>query len=275
MDADGVFVDFIGGVLRETKALTGRNVAREALVNWDIFSDIERITGHEGLKDLLVEHVDAPGFCSALEPCSGAEEGLKRLLELDKRGIIHLAIVTTPWQGSPTWAHERTRWFTRRGLPVERVMHAVVKRAVYGDIFVDDKPSHVREWAARHHNQDGQAFLWPCSHNVHETSLPRLRDWDHLIDAISARAVIPPAGKSVDQASLSAVTVHLCDWSGQPDIHIACSETWTMPRWFGANTDLKDVYRSEDDRLYAFDREKVTCKKCKDAPPYVAPPHKR
>lgn len=184
MDADGVFVDFIGGVLRETKILTGRDVARSQLTNWDIFKDLEEITGHKGLADLLGEHVDAPGFCAALEPCEGAEAALQDLLHLDRAAEIHLQILTTPWQGSPTWAHERARWFARRGLHVSRVTHSAVKDKWHADIFVDDKPEHVREWAARHHNQEGHAFLWPCSHNVHEKTLPRLDGWDHLIDTI-------------------------------------------------------------------------------------------
>lgn len=182
MDADGVFVDFIGGVLRETKILTGRNVERSRLTNWDIFKDLEAITGHKGLEGLLLEHVDAPGFCSALEPCAGADDALAWLLEQDAKGAIHLTIATTPWQGCPTWAHERTRWFARRGLHYSRVMHAVVKRQVYADVFIDDKPEHVREWSARHHN--GLAFLWPCSHNVHETSLTRLRDWEQMEEVV-------------------------------------------------------------------------------------------
>lgn len=64
-------------------------------------------------------------------------------------------------------------------------------------------------------------------------------------------------------------TVHFCNWSGQPDLHIACGEPWTTPRWEGAATAIEGVYWSDDGRLYSFERGKTTCATCKVAPPYV------
>lgn len=69
--------------------------------------------------------------------------------------------------------------------------------------------------------------------------------------------------------------VHLCDWSSQPDLHIACGEPWAVPAWKTATTDphtsTEGVYRTDDGRLYAFERDMATCEACKAAPPYVSP----
>ncbi len=59
--------------------------------------------------------------------------------------------------------------------------------------------------------------------------------------------------------------IHHCGWAGQPDIRIDCDLSWTTPAWV---QELEDgiyqpgVYWSDDDRLYTFEIEKVTCEKC-------------
>lgn len=54
--------------------------------------------------------------------------------------------------------------------------------------------------------------------------------------------------------------VHWCDWSGQPDIHIACDGTWTTP-------DMLDIaafepFHARSGHRYAFEVARVTCPKC-------------
>lgn len=62
--------------------------------------------------------------------------------------------------------------------------------------------------------------------------------------------------------------VHLCDFAQQPDIRIACDQSWTTPairfqRPEKAATGIKDVHKADDGRLYTFEAAKVTCPKCK------------
>ncbi len=64
----------------------------------------------------------------------------------------------------------------------------------------------------------------------------------------------------------AAEPVHLCDYADQPDIRIACTETWTTPKWAGPEkrTDLPaDVHQGDNDQLYTFEPELVTCVACK------------
>jgi len=62
--------------------------------------------------------------------------------------------------------------------------------------------------------------------------------------------------------------IHLCNWSQQPDVQIACDGSWTTPairfqKAEQAATGIKDVHKADDGRLYTFDRRNVTCPKCK------------
>ncbi len=64
------------------------------------------------------------------------------------------------------------------------------------------------------------------------------------------------------------LTVHHCDWSGQPHVHIVCDDSITKPLWgtpsaMQAALERRDIFVTDDDRYYAFEREKVTCKGCK------------
>jgi hypothetical protein len=58
--------------------------------------------------------------------------------------------------------------------------------------------------------------------------------------------------------------VHLCCYSSQPNIQIACDLSFTTPAWNGGTEDGEDesVYRSDDGRLYTFDHDRTTCKAC-------------
>lgn len=56
--------------------------------------------------------------------------------------------------------------------------------------------------------------------------------------------------------------VHYCDWSGQPDIHIACDNRSTTPAW-GQPLGSPGPYRDADGKLYAFDADAVTCLACR------------
>jgi hypothetical protein len=64
--------------------------------------------------------------------------------------------------------------------------------------------------------------------------------------------------------------VHLCDWSGQPDIHLLCNDTWTQPAWtlpacgedYDDSKPPKRVYPAESGAWYTFDEDCVTCPAC-------------
>lgn len=68
-------------------------------------------------------------------------------------------------------------------------------------------------------------------------------------------------------ASQLDLTVHYSDWSGQPDVHILCDDSWTTPSWgritlIQRSLERREIYRADDERFYTFERAKVTCKAC-------------
>ncbi len=58
--------------------------------------------------------------------------------------------------------------------------------------------------------------------------------------------------------------VHLCCYASQPDLQIHCNEEWTTPGWGPiADTIISEgVYRADNNMLYTFEKEKVTCVTC-------------
>ncbi len=57
-------------------------------------------------------------------------------------------------------------------------------------------------------------------------------------------------------------SVHVCLWSGQPDLLIACDHSWATPKWDEAKTAAPDVFLTDDGRLYTFEEALTTCPAC-------------
>lgn len=59
-------------------------------------------------------------------------------------------------------------------------------------------------------------------------------------------------------------TVHAISWSGQPDLQFLCTKDWSTPAWESSKEVLpRNVYQSDDGRLYTFEPALVTCKACR------------
>jgi hypothetical protein len=63
--------------------------------------------------------------------------------------------------------------------------------------------------------------------------------------------------------------VHLSDWAEQPDIRIACDQSYTQPAWKTPQNIERirnlphGVYLADDDRLYTFGHSTLpSCPKC-------------
>jgi len=198
MDADGVFVDFVGGVLDALEEMSGERMAPEELPDWQIFDRIE--ARFPGQKKALRDRVVVPGFCESLRPTPGAEEALSRLRAMEEKGKIELLIATSPWDTSPTWMYERTKWFEKRGLHRHQIIHTAVKHPIRADVFVDDKPEHIAAWQKAN---GGGAYLWDTPHNQegstqvrdskdrtldlsYDVRHPRLRSWDDFFSLLKA-----------------------------------------------------------------------------------------
>lgn len=181
-DADGFLLDFATPALRiasEIVSLDIRGVVDhdyfklEYFNTWDLFEKI----GKEYESACYAEY-EKPGFCAAFEPYPGAVEGVR-----EAKKMADVVVVASPLH-SPTWCHERKQsLLTHFGIPGKDVIFASRKTLVNGRMLVDDRPSHVEEWA-RAHQEHAVGIIWHQPYNRHHGieggawNVTRCRAWD-------------------------------------------------------------------------------------------------
>jgi len=174
VDCDGPLADFVAATLDVVFEETGRRILPESITTWGIFDSINDKT----LEDRVYEKIKSEGQCLALAVVSGAPEGIKRL-----QGIADLVVLTSPFHGAKTWVYERELWLERHfGIDPHDIIHARKKYHVYGDVLVDDRAQHLREWSRRWPNS--RALLWNTPGNRSETGLERVKTWDEVYNIV-------------------------------------------------------------------------------------------
>jgi len=193
LDCDGPLADFIGAYLRVVKELTGTTVSPEAVDRWHIHecAFIKNLTADARrwpdpwmtLRDRIENTIASEGFCSSIPVQPDAVHAVKRLSEI---GDVY--VVTSPWDSSPTWMHERDQWLKKHfGLPRDRIIQTAGKYRVHGDILVDDKPGHVRAWQEAWPGSLGILFDMPNNRNESASGLAR-GGWMFVLEAARERA---------------------------------------------------------------------------------------
>ncbi len=175
LDCDGVLADFVSATLDLVHTLGGRRHASDEVRTWEIFDSI----GTPELRERVYDRMNREGFCrDVIRPYPGAVEAIA-----DLREHADVYVVTAPFR-TATWMSERLAWLGHHfALPADHVVFTERKQLVRGDVFVDDKPDHVRRWDAGRRACTGRAFLWDQAYN-READLPRLRSWAELRAAI-------------------------------------------------------------------------------------------
>ena len=137
LDVDGVLGDFVSAALAHLSEVTGVKFDPISVTSWEVFDSIQE--PFKSWKGTVYERMKARGGCSSIPVYDGAKEGVARLRE-----IADVTILTSPFNGSATWMHEREKWLEQHfGIHHRDIIHADKKFRVHGDIFVDDKPSHL------------------------------------------------------------------------------------------------------------------------------------
>ncbi len=189
LDCDGVLADFGAGYLGAFVEETGDVVGTDQIDRWDMHKCTFFIKAAEAIGVTTTElrrrvdaHVSRPGFCSSLAVTHGALSAVERLREI---GDVY--VVTAPWDSSVTWMHERAHWIHRKlGIPRSHVIQAARKHLIAGDVFVDDKASHVAEWAERW--PQGHSILFDLPHNQ-DASGVRRGGWADVIAAARVASI--------------------------------------------------------------------------------------
>jgi len=158
LDVDGVIADFHKATENGMMKYFGLRPARE-WTEWDIAkmdwkhwrNDLLRGT-RDDHQEMLRTTWNQERFCASIPEYEGAVEQVK---ELSK--IFDVYFVTSPMVTNPTWVYERSEWLIKKfGKDLgKKVVHTHYKELIDGDIFVDDKMQHVKDWWSYKFIRDG------------------------------------------------------------------------------------------------------------------------
>lgn len=179
LDVDGVLAKFHERALVLIREEFGLEFSMEDYSGWDVTCLLER----QEDKDRLNRIIREPGFATSLEPYPEAVRAVRTIRDAGAEVLF----ATSPNWFSETWMWERKLWLMRHfGAHEEEIAHIHRKHHLLADVFVDDKPSTVRSWFARH--PGGKALLWSTPYNRSERELPRAESWEDVHRALGIRA---------------------------------------------------------------------------------------
>lgn len=186
VDCDGPLSDFIATYLHLHRELNGQVRHKHDVTNFDFAKCVS--TKDEDEK--IWRHIDATkGIVRHIPYECGSIAGLDQLRKLGR-----VVCVTSPHFG-PTWMPERAEWLIDRGFHKRDIVFRKDKAHEPGDVLIDDKPEHCREWLAE--NPKGIALLYGMPHNRADFKVlehPRywiVDNWDDVIHSV--RCIKEPA----------------------------------------------------------------------------------
>ena len=190
LDCDGPLSQFTQSYLDAVRIETGVKIPVDAVDRWDIhktaaFVEAATTAGLSpgDLKSRVIQRVCTVGFCDAIKPQPDAQ-AIVAMLEAQ----ADVYVVTSPWDSSPTWMFERLHWVHRHlGLPRSRVIQTGTKHLIRGDVFVDDKATHVREWGKAWPN--AKAILFDMHHNKVDADDLKRGGWRDVIASLPTGSV--------------------------------------------------------------------------------------
>jgi 5'(3')-deoxyribonucleotidase len=159
LDVDGVLADTHGAGARLLETIAPGAFDPRA---WDFGTS--KLTQEE--RDAFWAGFGAPGFCAGLEPYPGAIDFVEHIPH-------RVVFVTSPFNTSPTWMHERQEWLLHHFKNVLRgdcknIVHANEKSHVFGHVLIDDKPSNVAKWQERWCNSVGLLYSQPYNDDTQD-----------------------------------------------------------------------------------------------------------
>ncbi len=177
LDVDGVLADIITASLPIVQRLTGRQHVHDDVIDWSI-ADSLGLTADQA--ETFYVTWRCRGFCRSIPPYAGAVAAIERL-----RSVAVVHPVTSPFN-SDYWVGEREAWLQDHfGFDRKDIVHTEAKHLISGDVFIDDKPSHVVRWQKA--NAADVGVLW---HQPYNQSDPwggaRARSWNDVITLVES-----------------------------------------------------------------------------------------
>lgn len=144
-DVDGVIADYRKEFIqRAKKILPGFKVPTDSAPDWDIAKEL-RLS--PAFTELVYKQMNDEGVAARMPEMPGAVESVKELAK-----VADVYFVTSPTKTSKTWEHDRRAWLVDKfGEELgNKVVNTHHKYLVVGDVLIDDKPDHLREWSTKH-----------------------------------------------------------------------------------------------------------------------------
>jgi 5'(3')-deoxyribonucleotidase len=189
LDCDEVLADFTAVTLDIVHEITNHRYYRKDIHTWEIFDSLP--LEPLWVKQAAYRRLKSPGGCVGMPLCKGAGDAVEMLSK-----IANLVVVTHPFEGSETWAHERELWLDKHfGRAIDGVIHTKDKARVHGDLFVDDKPRNVTSWLdywVRSNRDRGCTGIhWENGRTISEARDPlciSTSNWRDVEDLVKLRA---------------------------------------------------------------------------------------
>lgn len=178
VDVDGPLCAFDKAAVTIVNRLTNKSYSVDDIKTWEIFESIE--LDNPGIKKVVYDEMKARGNILGLEVQPGAKEGIAKLKQ-----VCELVIVTSPFNGSETWVHERNKWLEQHfNIDARDVVHCRKKYHVAGDFLVDDRLENLEQWHRRF--PDGTPLLWGTPGNRNDEGFIRVSTWDEVLGQLYA-----------------------------------------------------------------------------------------
>lgn len=170
IDCDGVLSDFVSAYASVVHELTGvpLNLGRVDtyyIKDSKALQDVAAATGspvgylHAGVEEYIRRNTER--FVSDMPPIPGAQRTLAALRTKGTEAYI----VTAPYRDIPGWYDARVQWLYRTfGITQGKIIATEAKDLVCGDVFIDDKPSHVDRWSQQ--NPQKKGILFKATYNA-------------------------------------------------------------------------------------------------------------
>lgn len=185
IDCDGVMAKWTDMFIRVCREQFDINPTINDGKTWDFFNYPEVVAKKN---DIWKYILSTKGLIRDLEKYDYADELIAKLRE---RGEV---VCVTSIVSGGYYADERIMWLIEEmGFPRTHIILAYRKFMVEGDIFIDDKPSNVVEWADRWYSECGTPVLWQPPEKpmtVDDERIIQTGNVDDLIKYIDAQEII-------------------------------------------------------------------------------------
>ncbi len=176
LDVDGPLTDFHAKARLHIMEEFGYDIPIQHFRNWDFTEVLESQVERDHMNGVIAR----PGFAISMIPIPSAVAAVRLMRELGH----DILFATSPHLTSKTWKEEREWWLKQHFDAVDdEISHIHKKYFLGGDVFVDDKPSHVSAWSD--HNPGKHGRLWRYFYNE-SSPLPFVSSWEEVMGLISS-----------------------------------------------------------------------------------------